>query len=111
MGAYQPNRRVPVAILRCSGVHSSAGGRGPGRGEIAAKQRPLAFSNAQIHPSFVYRPETGEEAYHALMGVRSTAAGKSSACCSCGSPADSALRALSAPSEASWSIPSENRVG
>ncbi|MGZ8996754.1 MAG: GAF domain-containing protein, partial [Rhodospirillales bacterium] len=27
-------------------------------GEIAAKQRPLALSNAQSHPSFAYRPET-----------------------------------------------------
>ena len=38
-------------------------------GEIAAKGRPMALSEAQSHPSFAYRPETGEEAYHALMGV------------------------------------------
>ncbi len=38
-------------------------------GEIAAKQRPLALSEAQNHPSFAFRPETGEEIYHSLMGV------------------------------------------
>lgn len=38
-------------------------------GEIAAKARPLALANAQSHPSFVYRPETGEEIYRSLMGV------------------------------------------
>ncbi|MBK8176209.1 MAG: phosphoenolpyruvate--protein phosphotransferase [Rhodospirillales bacterium] len=38
-------------------------------GEIAAKGRPLALSDAQSHPSFAFRPETGEEAYQALMGV------------------------------------------
>ncbi|MBL8658552.1 MAG: phosphoenolpyruvate--protein phosphotransferase [Rhodospirillales bacterium] len=38
-------------------------------GEIAAKQRPLALSEAQSHPSFAFRPETGEEIYHSLMGV------------------------------------------
>ena len=31
--------------------------------------RPLALSDAQSHPSFVYKPETGEEIYHSLMGV------------------------------------------
>jgi phosphotransferase system enzyme I (PtsP) len=38
-------------------------------GEIAAKARPLALAHARQHPSFVYRPETGEEAYQSLMGV------------------------------------------
>jgi phosphotransferase system enzyme I (PtsP) len=38
-------------------------------GEIAAKQRPLALSDAQSHPNFAFRPETGEEIYHSLMGV------------------------------------------
>jgi phosphotransferase system enzyme I (PtsP) len=38
-------------------------------GEIAAKGRPLALSDAQGHPSFVFKPETGEEIYHSLMGV------------------------------------------
>jgi phosphotransferase system enzyme I (PtsP) len=38
-------------------------------GEIAARGRPLALADAQSHPSFVYRPETGEEIYRSLMGV------------------------------------------
>ena len=38
-------------------------------GVIAATARPLALSDAQAHPAFAYRPETGEEVYHSLMGV------------------------------------------
>lgn len=38
-------------------------------GEIAARGAPLNLSDAQSHPSFVYRPETGEEIYHSLLGV------------------------------------------
>jgi phosphotransferase system enzyme I (PtsP) len=38
-------------------------------GNIAAHARPLNLSDAQSHPDFAYRPETGEEIYHSLMGV------------------------------------------
>lgn len=38
-------------------------------GEIAAHARPIALANAQSHPSFAYRPETGEDPFQALMGV------------------------------------------
>lgn len=38
-------------------------------GDIAAHARPLAASDAQSHPKFVFRPETGEESFHSLMGV------------------------------------------
>jgi phosphotransferase system enzyme I (PtsP) len=38
-------------------------------GDIAGHARPLALSDASTHPNFAYRPETGEEAYHSLMGV------------------------------------------
>jgi phosphotransferase system enzyme I (PtsP) len=38
-------------------------------GMIAASARPLALPEAQSHPNFAYRPETGEEIYHSLMGV------------------------------------------
>jgi phosphotransferase system enzyme I (PtsP) len=38
-------------------------------GNIAAHARPLSLSDAQAHPDFAYRPETGEEIYHSLMGV------------------------------------------
>ncbi|MFO7481016.1 GAF domain-containing protein, partial [Oceanibaculum nanhaiense] len=38
-------------------------------GDIAAHARPLALADAQAHPQFAYRPETGEEVYASLMGV------------------------------------------
>lgn len=38
-------------------------------GLIAAKGRPLALADARSHPGFVYRPETGEDIFHSLMGV------------------------------------------
>lgn len=38
-------------------------------GEVAAHAQPLALADAQSHPAFVYRPETGEDPYHSLMGV------------------------------------------
>src|SRR3982074_1568821 len=38
-------------------------------GDIAAHARPLALDDAQSHPQFAYRPETGEEIYHSLAGV------------------------------------------
>jgi phosphotransferase system enzyme I (PtsP) len=38
-------------------------------GLIASTAEPLALSDAQTHPAFSYRPETGEEIYHAFLGV------------------------------------------
>jgi len=38
-------------------------------GTIADRAAPLALSEAQSHPQFVYRPETGEEIYHSFLGV------------------------------------------
>lgn len=38
-------------------------------GHIAQTGRPVALPEAQKHPKFAYRPETGEEAYHSLTGV------------------------------------------
>lgn len=38
-------------------------------GDIAAQARPLNLSDAQKHPQFAYRPETGEEVYHSLLGT------------------------------------------
>ncbi len=56
--------------LRAAAIHRTRLRVGEGLiGEIAAKQRPLALSDARAHPSFAYRPETGEEIYHSLMGV------------------------------------------
>jgi phosphotransferase system, enzyme I, PtsP len=45
-------------------------------GDIAAHARPLALSDAQSHPNFAYRPETGEDIFHSLMGVPAIRGGK-----------------------------------
>ena len=38
-------------------------------GLIAATAEPLALSDAQAHPAFSYKPETGEEIYQSFLGV------------------------------------------
>lgn len=38
-------------------------------GQIAVTARPLAIQDAPRHPAFSYRPETGEDPYHAFLGV------------------------------------------
>ncbi len=38
-------------------------------GTVAARARPLNLTEARQHPRFSYRPETGEDAYHSLLGV------------------------------------------
>ncbi|MFV2091622.1 MAG: putative PEP-binding protein, partial [Hyphomicrobiales bacterium] len=38
-------------------------------GHIAATAAPLALTDAQSHPKFAYRPETGEEVYRSFLGV------------------------------------------
>ncbi|MBN9319381.1 MAG: phosphoenolpyruvate--protein phosphotransferase [Caulobacterales bacterium 68-7] len=38
-------------------------------GEIMRLGRPLNLSDAPAHPAFAYRPETGEDPYHAFLGV------------------------------------------
>jgi len=38
-------------------------------GLIAATAEPLALADAQSHPAFSYKPETGEEIYHSFLGV------------------------------------------
>jgi phosphotransferase system enzyme I (PtsP) len=56
--------------LRPEAVHRTRLRVGEGLvGRIAATARPLALADAQTHPDFAYRPETGEEIYHSLMGV------------------------------------------
>ena len=56
--------------LRKDSVHRTRLRIGEGLvGDIAAYARPLALSDAQAHPQFAYRPETGEEIFHSLLGV------------------------------------------
>ncbi|HEV3042595.1 MAG TPA: phosphoenolpyruvate-utilizing N-terminal domain-containing protein, partial [Roseiarcus sp.] len=38
-------------------------------GLIASTAEPLALSDAQAHPAFSYKPETGEEIYQSFLGV------------------------------------------
>jgi phosphotransferase system enzyme I (PtsP) len=38
-------------------------------GEIMRAGRPLNLADAPEHPAFSYRPETGEDPYHAFLGV------------------------------------------
>jgi len=38
-------------------------------GLVASQATAINLSNAQAHPAFAYRPETGEEIYHSFLGV------------------------------------------
>src|SRR5947209_11359825 len=38
-------------------------------GLVASEANPINLSDAQNHPAFAYRPETGEEIYHSFLGV------------------------------------------
>lgn len=56
--------------LNREAVHSTHLKRGEGLvGLIAEQAEPMQFADAQSHPAFSYRPETGEEIYHAFLGV------------------------------------------
>jgi phosphotransferase system enzyme I (PtsP) len=63
--------------LKPSAVHNTRLYFGEGIiGDVAAAARPFALSDAQEHPNFAYRPETGEEIYHSMMGVPVLRAGR-----------------------------------
>ncbi len=56
--------------LQQSAVHQTRLQVGEGLvGDIAARARPLRLSEAQNHPQFAFRPETGEAPFHSLIGV------------------------------------------
>ncbi len=56
--------------LKLDAVHRTRLRMGEGIvGDIAAYARPFALADAQKHPNFAYRPETGEELFHSLLGV------------------------------------------
>src|SRR5262249_35825002 len=46
-------------------------------GEIMRTGRPLNLSDAPSHPDFSYRPETGEDPFHAFLGVPLLRGGRS----------------------------------
>ncbi|GBF28349.1 phosphoenolpyruvate-dependent phosphotransferase system [bacterium MnTg02] len=56
--------------LNPDAVHNTHLARGEGLvGLIAERAQPLNLADAQTHPSFSYRPETGEDPYHSFVGV------------------------------------------
>jgi len=56
--------------LNPSAVHQTRLHVGEGLvGTVAATVAPLNLHDAQAHPKFVYRPETGEEIFHSFVGV------------------------------------------
>lgn len=56
--------------LKQSAVHETSLRLGEGLiGEIAVQKKALAFKDAFHHPSFVFKPETGEKLFQTLMGV------------------------------------------
>lgn len=56
--------------LKKEAVHTVSLGPGEGLvGLVARRARPMATSNARAHPSFVYKPETGEEPFDTFVGV------------------------------------------
>lgn len=56
--------------LRPEAVHRTRLRMGEGIvGEVALTGRALSLPDAQEHPNFAYRPETGEEVYHSMLGV------------------------------------------
>ena len=56
--------------LNREAVHQTTMRAGEGLvGLIAESAEPLALSEAQAHPAFSYKPETGEEIYHSFLGV------------------------------------------
>ena len=56
--------------LKSTAVHETRLRSGEGLvGEVARSASPLNLSDAAHHPSFSYRPETGEDPFHAFLGV------------------------------------------
>jgi phosphotransferase system, enzyme I, PtsP len=56
--------------LKREAVHQTVLGADEGLvGLVASQASAINLSNAQAHPAFSYRPETGEEIYHSFLGV------------------------------------------
>jgi len=64
-----------LELVATEGLKQSATGRTQMRmdeglvGRIAISAEPLAIQDAPRHPDFSYRPETGEDPFHAFLGV------------------------------------------
>jgi phosphotransferase system enzyme I (PtsP) len=56
--------------LNPAAVHATRMAPGEGLvGEVVRRAQPLNLSDAQNHPAFSYRPETGEDPYNSFLGV------------------------------------------
>ncbi|MGA0532856.1 phosphoenolpyruvate--protein phosphotransferase [Hansschlegelia sp. KR7-227] len=56
--------------LNREAVHRTTMHKGEGLvGLVADEAEPVNLSDAQAHPAFSYKPETGEEVYHSFLGV------------------------------------------
>jgi phosphotransferase system enzyme I (PtsP) len=56
--------------LKPEAVHQTVMNRDEGLvGLVASEAKPINMSDAQNHPAFSFRPETGEEIYHSFLGV------------------------------------------
>ncbi len=72
---YVRRRDGSFELVTTEGLNPGAVGnthmaRGEGLvGLVGETARPVALDDAQSHPSFSYRPETGEEIYHSFLGV------------------------------------------
>ncbi len=56
--------------LNRDAVHHTVLGSDEGLvGLVSSQATAINLSNAQAHPAFSYRPETGEEIYHSFLGV------------------------------------------
>jgi phosphotransferase system enzyme I (PtsP) len=56
--------------LKRDAVHQTVLGKDEGLvGLVASEAKPINLSDAQNHPAFAFRPETGEEIYHSFLGV------------------------------------------
>ncbi|WP_084397499.1 phosphoenolpyruvate--protein phosphotransferase [Henriciella aquimarina] len=61
---------VATEGLSVSAVHQTRMALDEGLvGQIALSGEPLSIQDAPRHPAFSYRPETGEDPYHAFLGV------------------------------------------
>ncbi|PHR76786.1 phosphoenolpyruvate--protein phosphotransferase [Henriciella sp.] len=61
---------VATEGLALSAVHQTRMALDEGLvGQIALSGEPLSIQDAPRHPAFSYRPETGEDPYHAFLGV------------------------------------------
>ncbi len=61
---------VATEGLSASAVHQTRMALDEGLvGQIALSGEPLSIQDAPRHPAFSYRPETGEDPYHAFLGV------------------------------------------